>query len=293
MRSLDHNTVQSLGSYLEMLYFSMLTFNIINAVLGIFLLPIHLSPGVLVSLIALTPLVVFMIQAHLHDSDKKNHEQAKPSWQIQLEKASSWYTRNIAEHWLGKLIWDIIIAVSVTTYLYTVFSYYDISLGMHKLSLFSQLSIIGGGIFFGLQIINYFMASMQDPRSQQISRSIKIINQSLVFALTSIVTIGTLYAEVYLYGAHFWLLSAAVAFVVTICTLYTIDKIDATRPTSPSKTIHNAPTSSISLNNKPIASSYDLLNDEEVVDADYEKSNNPFNSNLFDNLEGNSAALNS
>ncbi|MEC8064114.1 MAG: hypothetical protein VX112_04635 [Pseudomonadota bacterium] len=217
----SHNRpILAVGSYLENLYYTALIFNIINVILSICVLPIHVSPIILVCTIAVTPLFVLLIRT----LEVKNHKPKHPkNWLQKLgDKIVNWYCKHIANHWVSKLIWDIILAFGVTSSLYSLFTYFDISLGLHHVSLISQLSIIGGALFLTTQISNYFLKDIEDPQTQQVSRFIEIANKALLFALTSIVTIGSLYAEVYIFGINFVLLSILVTAIAAISIFYTL-----------------------------------------------------------------------
>ncbi len=225
--NMQHNnkTLIQAGSYLELLYTTTLIFNIANIVISIFLLPIAIKPIILVSVIAIIPLFVLMIRNLLpKNPDKATPAQPKNWLTRTAESFVHWYSTNIANHWLSNLIWDVVLAVGVSSSLYSVFSYFNISLGMHQLSLFSQLSMIGGGLFLITQIANYFMKDVTNPNTKKVSKTIETINQSLIFALTSIVTVGSLYAQVHFYGVHVLLLSVFVALTTTISVYYTLAK---------------------------------------------------------------------
>ena len=229
----NNNTIIQAGNYLELLYYTTLIFNIANIAISLLVLPIAVTPIILVSTIAIIPLFVLMIRNLL---PAPAVESATPQEKTRLQRAAEkfvhWYSENIAKHWLSKLLWDIILAFGVSSSLYSVFTYFDISLGIHKLSLFSQLSMIGGGLFLLTQIANYFMKDITDPNTKKVSRTIEVINQSLIFALTSIVTVGSLYAQVYLYGVNALLLSIFVAITATIsvyCTLAKQEQAEANR----------------------------------------------------------------
>jgi hypothetical protein len=221
----NNSTLIQAGSYLELLYTTTLIFNIANIVISIFLLPIAIKPIILVSVIAIIPLFVLMIRNLLPSKPADAGSSQPKNWLTRTaENLVHWYSNNIANHWLPKLIWDVILAFGVSSSLYSIFTYYDVSLGIHKLSLFSQLSMIGGGLFLITQIANYFMKGVTDPDTKKVSKTIEVINQSLIFALTSIVTVGSLYAQVYFYGVNVLLLSVFVALTTTISVYYTLAK---------------------------------------------------------------------
>ena len=213
--------ILAIGSYLENLYYTALTFNIVNVILSICILPIHVSPIILVSTIAIIPLFVIFIQSL--NSGEAHKDEDQKNW---LEKAGDYlvekYNKSVAIHWLPKLIWDIVLAFGVTSSLYSLFTYFDISLGLNHMALITQLSIVGGALFFLTQVANYFIKNLKDPETQRVSRFIEITNSALIFALTSIVTIGSLYAEVTIYGANVVLLTLFVAIIFTISILYTL-----------------------------------------------------------------------
>ena len=263
----NNSTLIQAGSYLELLYTTTLIFNIANIIISIFLLPIAIKPIILVSVIAIIPLFVLMIRNLLPSKPADAGPSQPKNWLTRTaENFVHWYSNNIANHWLPKLIWDVILAFGVSSSLYSIFTYYDVSLGIHKLSLFSQLSMIGGGLFLITQIANYFMKGVTDPETKKVSKTIEIINQSLIFALTSIVTVGSLYAQVYFYGVNALLLSVFVALTTTISVYYTLAKQEQNEAQESkgfaklpqSEQAHNAheplQTSSINVTNVPAGS---------------------------------------